>query len=385
MIYLDNAATTKIDPEVLDAMLPYLTTEYGNAGALYDLGLNAKKAVEKAREQVASFLNAESPEQIIFTSGGTESNNTVIHNWEALSLETKNQCFITSSIEHDSVARPIEFLRTARGYMTFYVDCDRNGKIDLLELERLVKTYEGAPMVNVMYMNNEIGSINPIPEIGDICNKYNAYLHTDCVQAAGCIKLDVQEMKCSSLSISSHKIHGPKGIGALYCKDTNRLSPLVLGGHEQEFGMRGGTENVAGIVGFGKACEIASKCSDYTTDLKRLFWDRLINNMERVRSAWIVSENANSAHTPGKILSFRVHGVDAETMVLMLGARGVCISSGSACRNHEQKPSNVLLSIGLSPEAARESLRVSFSKFNTVRDVIDAVSVISDLIAINVD
>lgn len=385
MIYLDNAATTKIDPEVLDAMLPYLTTEYGNAGALYELGLNAKKAVEKAREQVASFLNAESPEQIIFTSGGTESNNTVFHSWNALNLEAKNHCVITSSIEHDSVSRPIEYLRAMRGYRTFFVDCNKNGEIDLLELERLIKVYDGAPMVNVMYMNNEIGSINPIPVVGEICSKHNAYLHTDCVQAAGCIKLDVQEMKCSSLSISSHKIHGPKGVGALYCRNIELLDPLVLGGHEQEFGVRGGTENVAGIVGFGKACEIASRMSGYTTDLKKLFWERLINNMERNRFSQMIVENANSAHTPGKILSFRVHGIDAETMVLMLGAKGVCVSSGSACRNREQEPSSVLLSIGLSPEAARESLRVSFSKFNTVREVLDAASIISELIIANVN
>lgn len=380
MIYLDNAATTKIDPEVLDAMLPYLTTEYGNAGALYELGLNAKKAVEKAREQVASFLNAESPEQIIFTSGGTESNNTVFHSWNALNLDVGRRCFITSSIEHDSVLRPIEYLRTTRGYRTFYVDCNRNGEIDLLELERLIRIYDGAPMVNVMYMNNEIGSINPIQVIGDICGKYNAYLHTDCVQAAGCIKLDVQEMKCSSLSISSHKIHGPKGVGALYCKDIEMLDPLILGGHGQEFGMRGGTENVAGIVGFGKACEIASRYSDYTTNLKKMFWERLINNMERTRLAWMVLENANSAHTPGKILSFRVCGIDAETMVLMLGARKVCVSSGSACRNHEHEPSNVLLNIGLTPEAARETIRVSFSKFNTIREVLDAANIMYDVI-----
>ena len=375
-IYLDNAATTMIDQDVLDAMMPYLTSEYGNAGTLYSLGFTAHNAVEKAREQVAEFIGAESPEHIIFTSGGTESNNTVFHNFGM--NETNKRGILVSSIEHDSVLRPAEFLKTKFGFDVSYIKPNNLGEIDVEEFEKMVCDGK-IGLASIMYMNNEVGSINRIKDFARVCRENNVLLHSDCVQAAGCIEVNVEELGCDYASLSSHKIHAPKGVGALYVRDLNSITPLVLGGTSQEFGFRGGTENVAGIVGFGKACELIQRWYEgggtLETIYKRAFWNTLRQGLREYNLEDIVHDNAISSISHGKVLSVRFDGVDAESLVLMLGARGVYVSAGSACSSHEQKPSHVLLGIGLSEDDARSTVRISFSRMNTVDEVEEAARI----------
>ncbi len=375
MIYLDNAATTKIDPQVLDAMMPYLTEQYGNPGTLYGLGLQAKKAVENARKQVADFIGAK-PEQIIFTSGGTEANNLVFSGMEEHLKGIGKAGVIISQYEHDSVIRSARRLGQ-RGFDVTYIRPDPEGHINLNEVETALAVNRG--LVSVMYVNNETGSENDVKEIASVCKKRGELFHTDCVQAAGCYPIDVVEIGCDFLSISSHKIHGPKGVGALYVKDPTILSPLIIGGKSQEFGLRGGTENVAGIVGFGKACELAKQNLHTTQNqcsiLKQLFYNHLIEDMTNIGlSPDIVHINGEQIIKHGKTLNLRFDGVDAETLLLMLSTNGVCVSAGSACTSHESQPSHVLTAIGLTPDEARSSVRISFSKMNTEDEVRDAAT-----------
>lgn len=384
MIYLDNAATTQIDPEVIDAMMPYLTYEYGNPGGLYGPGFSAKNAVENAREQVAKFMNAESPDQIIFTSGGTESNNTVLRGFCLKEMEGdgKRRGFAVSTIEHDSVLRPAEYLKTKLGFDVSYVKANKMGIVTTDSVESCIKNASDMGLVSIMYMNNEIGSINDIKLLADFCHENGMLFHSDCVQAAGCIKLDVSDLGCDFASVSSHKIHGPKGVGALYIKDKSNTVPLVFGGSEQEFGIRGGTENVAGIVGFGKACEIYSKTSPGSkeTALKREFWNVLCQEMRAKQPKINFRDNALSSIRHGKTLSITFDDIDAEALVLSAWTKGLCISAGSACTSHEQKPSHVLTAIGLSDDAARNTVRVSFSRMNRVGDVQKAARILSECI-----
>lgn len=375
MIYLDNAATTKIHDEVLDAMMPYLTEEYGNPGSLYRLGATAKRAVEKAREQVAEFVGARNTGQIMFTSGGTESNNMVV-NPEHYRYEINH--IITSEIEHDSILRLVGSIRSN----VTYLPVNEFGVVSVRDLKRHITRYTG--IVSIMYMNNEIGSINPVKEIAELCNDKGILFHTDCVQAAGCIPINVQDIDCDFASISSHKIHGPKGVGALYARDRMWLEPMIYGGSSQEYGFRGGTENVAGIVGFGKACEIFNKYSrdgvdvcKALTELKTAFWTELKKKSSELGMP-DVCDNASSASKPGKTLNVRFPGVDGEALVCLLGTKGVCISAGSACTSHEQKPSHVLMGIGLSENEARESVRISFSMMNNLEEVIEAADIIAN-------
>lgn len=364
MIYLDNAATTKMDARVLDAMLPYLRNQYGNPGALYPLGLDARKAIERAREQVAALINCE-PGQIVFTSGGSEANNLVIKN-SIYGLGKSKAVSLNS--EHDSVRGAVASLRQAGSFLpsieAVYTYLNMSSEVGL---------------VSVMYVNNETGLINPVEDIALECHATGALFHTDCVQALGSIPVDVKEIDCDFASFSSHKIHGPKGVGALYVKDDSLLRPLICGGAEQELGLRGGTENVAGIVGFGAACRITRE---------RLFGDMVY--IEALRDVFLeaLSECVNEWQTPermrfnnpngtSKILNIRFDGVDAQSLVLLAGTRGVCISAGSACRAHDNKPSPALISIGLTEEQARSSVRISFSRDNTKEEVEEAARIIA--------
>ena len=381
MIYLDNAATTEIDPVVLDEMMPYLTEEYGNAGGLYDLGFKAKKAIERAREKVAAFVGAESPDQIIFTSGGTESNNTVFHSYGMIGDRSRG--IVVSSIEHDSVLRPAEFLKTKFGFGLTHVKPDCLGRVAINDFKKILDA-ENVGFVSIMYMNNEIGSINDIGALVDVCKGRDILFHSDFVQAAGCIDIRANDLGVDFASISSHKIHGPKGVGALYVKDKDNLVPMILGGGAQEYGFRGGTENVAGLVGFGKACELAYdyiKPGNYytsVTSMKRTFWSTLVRRLEECRKGHVVHDNAASSIFYGKTLNVRFDGVDAEALVVLLGTKGVYVSAGSACTSHEQKASHVLTGIGLPDETARESIRISVSKFNTLQEMEEAATTVAD-------
>lgn len=392
MIYLDNAATTPLSPKVLEAMMPYLTEYYGNAGTIYGLGRRAASAIAKARRQVADFMGAK-PEQIVFTSGGTEANNLAILGSVDYLNKIGKKHIITSMTEHDSVLRAVKALEKPLccndkkcikdGFYTSFLPVDRYGRVLIDVLKQYTQKCDDIGLVSIMCMNNEVGVMNDTASVGSVCRKNNILFHTDCVQAAGTIPLKVDEVGCDFMSISSHKIHGPKGVGALYVRDKKYLSAIINGGDEQEFGLRGGTENVAGIVGFGEACELASKgLNEYVSTViyyKNHFYRLLQNHLSKYNLNGIVRANG-IPYQAGKTLSLTFDGVDAETLVLMSDAKGVCISAGSACRSHESEPSRVLLAIGLSEDDARNTVRISFSEFNELHEIEMAAEVIAKCI-----
>lgn len=383
MIYLDNASTTKIDPSVLDAMMPYLTDEYGNPGTLYGLGRRAKEAVERARCQVAEFIGAK-PENIIFTSGGTEANNMVFTSLLSFLRQSEKTHIITTSGEHISVLDSARNLCIKSTFDLTELPLNHHGYIEIGTLRSALR--ENTGLISVMYMNNETGSENPVDEIGSLCREVGTLFHTDCVQAAGCCKLDVERMKCDFLSISSHKIHGPKGVGALYARDLTLISPMIRGGSAQEFGFRGGTENVAGIVGFGAACELMNsrlhEIDVHTSMLKQIFFNELEDSLRTQGLDGILHINGDLIIKHGKTINLRFDDVDGETMLLMLDAKGICVSAGSACHSHESHPSHVLSAMGIDPEDARNSIRVSFSKMNTESEVRYAANVMANCAAV---
>lgn len=393
MIYLDNAATTQISPAVLEAMMPYLKDVYANPGTIYGFGRQAADAISKARKQVADFIGAK-PEQIIFTSGGTEANNLAIKGCKNHLTKINKKHIVTSPTEHDSVLRAIESLCNPLccndkkcikpEFYTSFLSVDKRGHIQVDELEHMSYTYDDIGLVSVMYANNEIGVLNNVASVGRICREKHILFHTDCVQAAGSVALDVTKIGCDFMSISSHKIHGVKGVGALYVRDKQYLSPIINGGLVQEFGLRGGTENVAGIVGFGKACELAGKgIEDYSRTViyyKKHFCEILKDRLADEHMENDVSINGLPPRYPGKTLSLTFKNVDAETLVLMMDAKGVCISAGSACTSHESNPSHVLKAIGLSDDEARSTVRISFSEFNTEYEIERAAKLLANCV-----
>lgn len=367
-IYLDNAATTKISPDVLEVMMPYLKEEYGNAGSLYGMGRRAAEAIQMAREQTALLFGC-TAEHVIFTSGGSESNSTVFAGLRKRLLDEGKKHLVISAVEHDSVLKAAQAL-TKDGFYITRIYPESNGYISRKKVEDAIQDDTG--LVSVMFVNNETGAVNDIWRIGQFCRERSVLFHTDCVQAAGLYELPVEG--CADFaSVSSHKIHGPKGVGALYVRDKN-LSPLISGGAEQEFGLRGGTENVAGIVGFGCACEETvrslQKNTTHISAMRQRFFMTLCRELEEKGIGKnTIHINGPSAITLGKVLNFRIDGVDGETLLLMLDGEKVYASAGSACRSHEAEPSHVLTAMGLTPDEARSSIRVSFSKYNTVKEV----------------
>ena len=381
MIYLDNASTTCVAPEVIDAMLPYFNDCYGNPGTLHSLGVQAKKAVERARAQVAHFIGA-SPEQIIFTSGGTEANNAAIFS-SCYNMPLGCNHVLSSKTEHDSVLKALKGF-----YRNSSIDVDllspqSDGSIS--EADVLSAVNDSTWFMTFMYVNNETGAENPVKEIGEICRSIGAQFHVDCVQAASVNKINVTDLKCSSASFSSHKLHGPKGIGALYIEDPGSFVPLICGGDTQEFGLRGGTENVPGIVGFGAACELMERDLHeqdiHTSVLKQVFYTRILEGLRARQLEDIIHLNGDCLLKHGKILNVRFDNVDGETLLLLLDRKGVCVSAGSACRSHLQEPSRTLVSMGISPEDARNSVRVSFSRYNTEAEVINAAEIFVSSVA----
>lgn len=379
MIYLDNAATTQIHPYVLSEMMPYLTEDYGNVGGLYELGKRAERAVNLARQQVARFLDTK-PENIIFTSGGCEANSIAISVANLYTHQSQigvTGGILTSEIEHDSI------LNAARAYNERWAVCPRQFKTDIsgrVRIDENVADYiKNSVMVSVMLENNETGVFNDVSKIAEICQEQCTVFHVDAVQAAGHTIIDVGEIGCDMLSISSHKIHGPKGVGALYVSDSilEKMKPLIHGGANQEFGKRGGTENVAGIVGFGVACERLCHRELATSRLYHSLRDSFINELDaNLSSLWSI--NGDLDWNLGKTLSVCFPNVDAETLILMLSNDGICVSAGSACTSHESKPSHVLKAMGLSDEDARSSIRISFSEFNTEPEVRGAAKRIAE-------
>lgn len=389
MIYLDNAATTQIHPEVLEAMMPYLKEEYGNAGSIHGLGRQAANAVFKARQQVARLIGCE-PSQIIFTSGGSEANNLVFAGLRPHLLSRGKTHIITTAVEHDSVLKAVrsvcnplhcskENVIKPDFYATF-LGVNSNCKVSTDELSESITQNTG--LVSVMYVNNETGSVNPIQTIGQICNQRNVLFHTDCVQAAGFQDISVNNIGCDFLSISSHKINAPKGVGALYVKDLSILSPVIHGGITQEFGYRGGTENVPGIVGFGKACEIITQSIDAnrekTNKLRMVFEDAIKKHLSAIGLRDIM--HINSSLEQSKILNLRFDNVDGQTLLLLLDAHGVCISAGSACNSRKSNPSHVLKAMGLTDDEARDSIRVSFSHLQELNEVSQAANIMAQCV-----
>ena len=360
-IYLDNSATTRLDDEVLKEMMPYLTEEYGNASSIYKLGRNTRNAVETAREKIAKAINAE-PDEIYFTSGGTESDNTTIRGI-AYNNKKKGNHIITSKIEHPAILETCKQLEK-EGFEITYLNVDKNGIIDFEQLKNSIK--ETTILISIMFANNEIGTLQPIKEIGTIARENNIYFHTDSVQAVGSIKIDVKKMNIDSLSMSAHKFYGPKGIGALYIKKGIAFQKFMNGGH-QERNKRAGTENVPAIVGMGKAIEIAYRdLEKHTKQIKELR-DYYINQVKE-KIPYIKINGDMEKRLPGNSnISFRF--IEGEGLLLNLDLKGICASSGSACTSGSLDPSHVLLAIGLPHEIAHGSLRISIGKYNTKEEI----------------
>lgn len=361
-IYFDNAATTKLDEDVLEVMLPYLKENYGNASSIYKLGRESKKAIEDSREKIANVLNCD-PDEIYFTAGGSESDNTAIKGI-AHSYKYKGNHIITSKIEHPAVLETCKKLEK-EGFEISYISVDENGIINLEELKQAIKPT--TILITIMFANNEIGTIQPIEEIGKIAKERNIYFHTDAVQAIGSIKIDVQKLNIDSLSLSGHKFYAPKGIGALYVKKGVKFEKFIDGGH-QEKNKRAGTENIAGIVGIGKAIEIAyNNLDEHNKKIKELR-DYYIEQVKE-KIPYIKINGDIEKRLPGNSnISFRF--IEGEGLLLNLDLKGICASSGSACTSGSLDPSHVLLAIGLPHEIAHGSLRISIGKYNT-RDEID--------------
>lgn len=358
-IYLDNAATTPVRPEVKDAMMPWLMNEYGNPSSHYELGHTAADAIWSARKTIASMINAE-PEEIFFTSGGSESNT-----WAINGLYNINECgpFVTSAIEHHSI------LNNRKKKKIVHVD--ENGSIYLDSLREAISY--NTPLVAVMMVNNEIGTIEPIKEVDKICYEADTFLHVDAVQAFGHIPIDVKQyLGVSTLSASGHKIGAPKGVGFLYIqKDVQKLyNPLIYGG-QQEFGMRGGTENVASIVGFAKTCELAKNEIDIVQNRNRSYLCAMWHDLREAfdDEVWINGHEIWSPNRIGNNLNILFHGVRAEELMELLNFNGVYVSSGSACNSDSNEPSHVLKELGLSDDDANASIRISLGYQTTGEEI----------------
>ena len=360
-IYFDNAATTKLDDEVLKEMLPYLKDNYGNPSSIYKLGREARKAIEDSREKIAKVLNCKANE-IYFTAGGSESDNTAIKGIAKANKKRGNH-IITSKIEHPAVLETCKQLEK-EGFEITYISVDEKGIVNLEELKKSIKPT--TILITIMFANNEIGTIQPIEEIGKIAKENNIYFHTDSVQAVGSIKIDVQKLNIDSLSLSGHKFYGPKGVGALYVKTGIPFEKFISGGH-QERNKRAGTENVAGIVGIGKAIELAHEnLHEYPKKIKELR-DYYVKQVEE-KIPYIKINGDMEKRLPGNSnISFRF--IEGEGLLLNLDLKGICASSGSACTSGSLDPSHVLLAIGLPHEIAHGSLRVSIGKYNTKEEI----------------
>lgn len=360
-VYADNAATTKLSPAVLEAMMPYLTEEYGNPSSLYRFGNHAKRAIEQARKEVADVLGAE-PFEILFTGGGTEADNWVKEIMRSLKARGKNH-FITSAVEHHALLHSAQRLQK-EGFEVTFIPVDREGQIDPEQVRAAIRPETG--LVSIMFANNEIGTIYPIQEIGAICRQAGVLFHTDAVQAAGHLPINVKEMNIDLLSLSAHKFHGPKGVGAFYCRRGIPLASLIDGG-AQERGKRAGTENVAGIVGLGAALRLANEEMSEASARVSAMRDRLIDGiLQTVPMCRLNGPRHN--RLPGNCnISFL--GIEGESLLLRLDLAGIAASSGSACASSSLDPSHVLLAIGLPHEVAHGSVRLSLSDYNTEEDV----------------
>ena len=360
-IYLDNAATTKTRPEVVEAMLPYFTEYYGNPSSVYEFATPSKKAIAEARETIAKSLGAKTNE-IYFTAGGSESDNWAIKA-TAEAYESKGKHIITSKIEHHAVLHTCEYLEK-RGFEITYLDVDENGTVKLDELKKAIRP--DTILISIMFANNEIGTIQPIKEIGEIAKEHGIIFHTDAVQAYAHVPINVDEYHIDMLSVSGHKFNGPKGIGFLYIRTGLKLRSFIHGG-SQERKRRGGTENVPGIVGMGKAVEIAmanlAERTAYEVELRDYLINRVLSEVPYVRL------NGHRTNRLPNNANFAFQFIEGESLLIMLDMQGICGSSGSACTSGSLDPSHVLLAIGLPHEIAHDSLRLTLSEETTKEDI----------------
>mgnify|MGYP000853094286 CR=1 FL=1 len=361
MIYFDHAATTQVKPEVLQAMLPFFTQNYGNPSSIYQFAQTSKRAVEESRETIAKILGAQ-PQEIFFTSGGTESDNWAIKGI-AESLKDKGNHIITTKIEHHAVLNPCHYLEK-HGYEVTYLDVDNNGLINPEQVEKAIK--KSTILISIMYANNEIGTIMPIAEIGKVAKEHGIVFHTDAVQAVGQVPIDVNKHHIDLLSLSGHKFYGPKGIGVLFIRRGIKLPPLLHGG-AQERGRRAGTENVPGIVGLAKAMELAYQDLEAKNFRIKALRDRLIEGIhDTIPYAQL---NGDHQQRLPNNANFSFDFVEGESLLLLLDMEGIFASSGSACASGSLDPSHVLLALGLSHEKAHGSIRFTLGEENTMKDV----------------
>lgn len=373
MIYLDNAATTKTAPEVVEAMLPYFTENYGNPSTIYSLGSTSKKAVNEARRTIADAIGAKQ-EEIYFTAGGSESDNWALKA-TAEAYESKGKHIITTKIEHHAILHTCEYLEK-RGFEITYLNVDRDGLINLEELKAAIRP--DTILISVMFANNEIGTIEPIEEIGAIAKERNVLFHTDAVQAFGQVPIDVDKLHIDMLSASGHKLNGPKGIGFLYIRSGLKLRSFIHGG-SQERSRRAGTENVPGIVGLGKAVERALRIMEEKTKHEIELRDYLIERVEKeIPYCWV--NGHRTKRLPGNV-NFSFLYIEGESMLIMLDMKGICASSGSACTSGSLDPSHVLLAIGLKHEEAHGSLRITLSEENTKEQMDFVVDNLKQIVA----
>ena len=361
-IYFDNSATTPIKSEVLNEMIPFLTTGYGNASSAYSIGRKSKRAIENARKQVAELINC-NPNEVYFTAGGSESDNIALKGFAYANKEKGNH-IITSKIEHPAILETCGYLQT-QGFEVSYINVNEDGIINLEELEQEIK--QTTILISVMTANNEIGTIQPIEKIAEIANRNNVVFHTDAVQAVGNMPIDVTKMQIDMLSLSGHKINAPKGIGALYIKNGIKVEKIINGGH-QEKDKRAGTENVAGIVGLGKACEIANRNMDtHIRNLAKLR-DHYIKKLKKEMPNQIRINGTLEKRLPGNAnVSFK--GANSSKLIYKLDEKGICVSAGSACSSGNNLPSHVLSAINVPEQYLNSAIRTTFGDNNTFEEI----------------
>lgn len=372
MIYLDNAGTTKTSHEVVNAMMPFFEEEYGNASSLHSMGQRAKEHLDSARKIVAECINADAGE-IYFTSGGSESDNQAIISASILGERKGKKHIISSQFEHHAVSHTLQKLEK-QGFSVTYLPVYENGIVKIEDLKNAIR--EDTCLVTIMFANNEIGTIQPIKEIGQICHEKGIVFHTDAVQAVGHIPVDVKEMNIDMLSISGHKFHGPKGVGALYCKKTVLLNKFIEGG-AQEKNKRAGTENVAGIVGMATALKNACDHMDENAQKEIKLRDKLITELSKIPHS---SLNGDWKNRLPNNFNMCFEGIEGESLLLLLDDEGICASSGSACTSGSLDPSHVLLAIGRPHEVAHGSLRLTLSEYNTEEEIDKVIKVVPPIV-----
>lgn len=373
IIYMDNAATTPVKPEVLEAMLPYFTEKFGNPSSIYSISSENKRAITDAREVIAGTLNT-APENIYFTAGGSESDNWALKA-TADAYESKGKHIITTKIEHHAILHTCKYL-VQKGFKVTYLDVDENGFVRPGELEAAIRP--DTILISVMFANNEIGTVEPIAELGRIAHEHGVLFHTDAVQAYTQIPIDVEAMNIDMLSASGHKINGPKGVGFLYIRKGVKIRSFVHGG-AQERHRRAGTENVTGIVGLAKAAELAAADMKERTEAERKVRDHLIARIEK-EIPYAKLNGDRTKRLPNNV-NFSFRFIEGESMLILLDAKGICGSSGSACTSGSLDPSHVLLAIGLPHEIAHGSLRLSISEDTTMEDADFVVDNLKEIVA----